>query len=710
MDDLLDFEPTGPVRVAGRFRPKAKSRSTKVTSTAAASNVVTESSIPVSSTVSDTIPSATSIDVGEVKVTSLVGSSSEILGSLELSGNEHLCSRVQSFDGDRTTKVSESAAPHSLQPSVMVAASNGSHLAGKNADIFSGLECLDHFLTQTTSGTVPASRKSPDKFNGQKCDAPTHCSVESSALACDVAQTQTISDYCATKGPLSCTEASMSNEHGEIRLETQHDDSSLADLGCRTGKFPPKLSVKRGKENPNIPHSGVEQSTVSPAAKFKTGEMDERSVFVNSSGDVAYHISLTFGDSIAPNPTPYFQENAESLSDTTKLGDAVFGDATLSKGVCGKGHRSGNEKAYTVSSPPQKRKVSAADEEAKDGTSSRKSRKRLPRRHFEELGNNTYEDSFDAENCSDCDGNADRSDHNTEHRKRAPRQSKIPASENEKTVQKRKRTKKAPDEPTEELTEKKSSHSTLDKSLVEIPEDEIDLQKVPINDIIRLNDTDTDSLPCYYLPLMQIKEAAKLKTPASNKSANDECHKEACHNEVGDRDRVSTSSPSLNYHSFMNKERPIKWSKQDTEIFYEAIKPFGFDSSIIALLFPGRTPRQIKLKLNKEKRRNPKRTDEACHCDSKDYSKYDLVINVARERQELDADESSDTADQEEVELTHDHNEGMTKPEFDEIHDMETDIAAEVQHKEAAVAEVHSPIISDQNDDVDGFGGWDDDM
>lgn len=43
-----------------------------------------------------------------------------------------------------------------------------------------------------------------------------------------------------------------------------------------------------------------------------------------------------------------------------------------------------------------------------------------------------------------------------------------------------------------------------------------------------------------------------------------------------------------------------------------------------------------------------------------DYSKYDLVINelqnVARERQELDADESSDIADQEEVELTHDHN------------------------------------------------------
>lgn len=41
--------------------------------------------------------------------------------------------------------------------------------------------------------------------------------------------------------------------------------------------------------------------------------------------------------------------------------------------------------------------------------------------------------------------------------------------------------------------------------------------------------------------------------------------------QAGYRDRVTTSSSSFNYQSFMNKERPSKWVKQDTELFYEVI-------------------------------------------------------------------------------------------------------------------------------------------
>ncbi|KAM5584448.1 hypothetical protein ABKV19_004030 [Rosa sericea] len=67
-------------------------------------------------------------------------------------------------------------------------------------------------------------------------------------------------------------------------------------------------------------------------------------------------------------------------------------------------------------------------------------------------------------------------------------------------------------------------------------------------------------------------------------------------------------------------------------------------------------------------------------------------------------------AGQEEVELTHDNNGEVAKPELDKIEDMESDVAAEVQHKEPAVAEVHSSMKSDQSDDGDGFGGWDDDF
>ncbi|XP_062018061.1 uncharacterized protein LOC133734423 isoform X1 [Rosa rugosa] len=744
MDDL-DFEPTGPVRVAGRFRPKVKPKSTKIASTAAASNfpnVVTEDSIPLSSTVSDTVPSTTSVDVGEVKVTHPVGSSSatsEILGSLEPSGNnEHLWSSVPSLDGDRITKPSESAAADTLQPSVMVAASNGSEgshsvfgkSASENVDIFSGLECLDDFLTQTTSGAVPASRKSPDKVNGEKCGAPTHCSVESSAfLACDVAEAQTISDYCATQDPVSCTEAAMSIEHGEIRLETKEFEAldvvfeAPISTGRHAGKFQPKLRVKKGKENPNIPHPEVESTILSQPAHFETGDMDESSFCAFLPGDVHNHVSPTFGDSIAPNPTPNFQVNAESFAETTQLDEAVYGDAAYSEGICARSHNSGNGKASTVSNRPQKRKGSAADE-AKDGTSARKSRKRLPHQQVDDSGNNTNEDSFNAENSSDYDGNEDI-EHNTERRKRAPRKSKVPVSENEKPVQKRKRTKKAPDEPTKEPTKKKFSHSTrrnrrhVDKSLLEIPEDEIDPQKVPMKDLIRLRE---------YRERLEIKEAAKLKTPASDQSANDEFHMEASHNQenfgfehrssdenqVRYGDRVSTSSCSFNYQSFMKKQRPAKWYEQDTKLFYEGIEQFGSDFSMVALLFPGRTRDQIKFKFKKEVRHNPLRINEAFRRQSKDNSKYVLVINElqkgAQEKLESNADETSDMAGQEEVELTHDNNGEVAKPELDKIEDMESDVAAEGQHREPAVAEVHSPMKSDQSDDGDGFGGWDDDF
>lgn len=50
----------------------------------------------------------------------------------------------------------------------------------------------------------------------------------------------------------------------------------------------------------------------------------------------------------------------------------------------------------------------------------------------------------------------------------------------------------------------------------------------------------------------------------------------------------------------------------------------------------------------------------------------------------------------------------MTKPELDEIQDMETDVSAEVQVEEAA--EVHSPLKSDESDDGNCFGGWDDEF
>ena len=76
-----------------------------------------------------------------------------------------------------------------------------------------------HFSALTLSGDFW------EAVTAEKCGAPTHCTVDSSAfIASDVAEAQTISDYCATQDPVSCTEAAMSIGHGEIRLETKVKD------------------------------------------------------------------------------------------------------------------------------------------------------------------------------------------------------------------------------------------------------------------------------------------------------------------------------------------------------------------------------------------------------------------------------------------------------------------------------------------------------
>nr|XP_011457822.1 PREDICTED: uncharacterized protein LOC105349580 [Fragaria vesca subsp. vesca] len=129
---------------------------------------------------------------------------------------------------------------------------------------------------------------------------------------------------------------SLTIEHCEIRLETKEFEAlnvvseAPISTGRHAGKFQPKLTVKKGKENPNVPHAEVESTTLPQPAHFKTGEMDEISLCAFPREDVHNHILPTFGDSIASNPTPSFQANAE----TTQLDEAEYGDGAHSEGVC----------------------------------------------------------------------------------------------------------------------------------------------------------------------------------------------------------------------------------------------------------------------------------------------------------------------------------------------------------------------------------------
>ena len=54
-----------------------------------------------------------------------------------------------------------------------------------------------------------------------------------------------------------------------------------------------------------------------------------------------------------------------------------------------------------------------------------------------------------------------------------------------------------------------------------------------------------------------------------------------------------------------------RWSEKDTEDFYKCLQECGTDFSLMELLFPGRTRRQLRNKFKLEERCNPERIEEA---------------------------------------------------------------------------------------------------
>ncbi|KAJ7557912.1 hypothetical protein O6H91_04G015500 [Diphasiastrum complanatum] len=94
--------------------------------------------------------------------------------------------------------------------------------------------------------------------------------------------------------------------------------------------------------------------------------------------------------------------------------------------------------------------------------------------------------------------------------------------------------------------------------------------------------------------------------------------------------RVDENSSKLNYHSYMNKTPTERWSLEETELFYKAVRQFGTDFALIQNLFPGRTRRQIKAKFKKEDRLNPFRINSTLQHRSKGYLHYEEVIDILK--------------------------------------------------------------------------------
>lgn len=216
-----------------------------------------------------------------------------------------------------------------------------------------------------------------------------------------------------------------------------------------------------------------------------------------------------------------------------------------------------------------------------------------------------------------------------------------PVTENEKPTRKRKKASKEP-KSAEQEPKKKFPHSTsrnrrqVNKELLLMPDDEIDRRRLSIKDLIRTYEAKER---------ISSKESAAQANSSSNQSHKsfpyDTHH--GTDNGWGSDDDAENDNVQLNgttvkwnHHSFRkNPSSTSRWSKSETELFYQALRQFGTNFEMIQKLFPGRTRHQMTLKFKNERRKFPLQVADATSHPSTDFSLVKLVMEkIAEEEKE----------------------------------------------------------------------------
>ncbi|GLT86195.1 hypothetical protein SLE2022_043510 [Rubroshorea leprosula] len=690
LDPLKDVANTAPknARAGGKFQPKAECGPTK------------ETSQPILSTLQDGMEekaakaASSSLELDEDQVVQHVDVANDSRNLGKLNGSQPVAT-------DEPSGFPLSDACDYFQLST-------GKSAGEAADIFSELESLDPLLTQSSGGTkANASEKSNDR-------------IEMDALPANKFVT---SDYVSNSEPdlpypIETAAVLVSNNKdtiGESEIpapgprigDATEEAGAFPDMetedivtsGLHKGKFKPKTRSQRGEKKPSasVPQPAADESVMDPPnVQFVPSEtecMEEGSVPVPPPGDVVDHLSVNLDDCTTLDASTREISTNEELGNLPK---ASNDDAAPSKDVPRmpeKSSKRGRKNAPTASnlSKKSKKNSTAANNEHEDET-------------YNDGSINDEVPTCSVANDEDDDRDEDYME-STSTRKRATRKSKKPVIKNEKSAQKRKKLTKELDQSAKEPA-KKFSHSTcrkrrcVDKALLE--DDDIDFRRIAMKELILLAE---------HKERLEKKEAKASNVPLANQSTQNSSHVEDAHNEessfASEQAQESTDDPVgyttqfntcfFNYQSYMNKESRARWSKQDTELFYEAIRQFGTDMSMIQQLFPGRTRHQIKLKFKNEERRHPMRISEAVASRAKDHSHFEKVIKqlkqvTAQAKRGSDGDDSIGVTGEEEVEeLAPEINEEATKTKKDE------DI--ELKDQGADVAEVHSPLKSNESED-----------
>ncbi|WVZ95684.1 hypothetical protein U9M48_041418 [Paspalum notatum var. saurae] len=175
----------------------------------------------------------------------------------------------------------------------------------------------------------------------------------------------------------------------------------------------------------------------------------------------------------------------------------------------------------------------------------------------------------------------------------------------------------------EKLTHRIRQRRTKEvKTLLETPREEIDPMK----------------LSAAHLRLLQeARERVNPKQTPSGPSSNtsfglediddfDYRGEEAMNFDNERTDNHLQNAPKLNYHSYMNKPTRGKWSKSDTDLFYQGLRQFGSDFAMIQQLFPDKTRHQVRQKFKSEEKKNPLLVHDAIIHRSGDNQYFKKVI------------------------------------------------------------------------------------
>ncbi|KAM7276470.1 hypothetical protein ACFE04_018336 [Oxalis oulophora] len=307
-------------------------------------------------------------------------------------------------------------------------------------------------------------------------------------------------------------------------------------------------------------------------------------------------------------------------------------------------------------------------------------------------------------------------------KKKSQKKSKKHVTDIEKPVAKRKKTSKTKEQPNEEEPKKKFSHSSrrnkrsVDKALLLLPDDEIDYRNMPFKDLILLAE---------HKERIAKKEDKLKESLTVNESNENTLHEEDNNsfrmNDFDSEDdeeqnndvftahqasyKTESNSSYFNYGSYMKKEARSRWSKQDTELFYEAVGQFGTDFSMIQQLFPGKTRHQIKLKYKREQRQNPLRLYDAETNRSKDHCHFEKVIEQLQQAGDVVQAELDEANEEEEsiYSAGDDVDEVATKEEVEKLEVSENEADA----KDHPGDDNNLPKSTEDDDDDDN--GDDDD-